>query len=230
MAMIFSMVSLASSDSRVDSMVETKDPKIGMSKSVAMLKINQIHLKLLFLAWLTIFRRDTLIDKEQDMPEFYSRHLVTVVITQLFSYMVGKGVQNRYVCTGETFIFLHIPDKPSIIQYAVCVPNQDVHKGFEEDFECTAVTWVVAFTLLALAMPPSFQEWHDVVAELDVWPVEYIEVLQQTPSTKQLKDCKTILEDGVHYLAGLLSEDSQTCIKEKQKGEVSSRRQNGHQE
>ncbi|KMP10215.1 hypothetical protein CIRG_09896 [Coccidioides immitis RMSCC 2394] len=74
-----------------------------------------------------------------------------------------------------------------IVQYAVCVPNQDVCKGLEEDFECTAVARVVAFTLLALAMPPPFQEWHDAVAELGVWPVEYIEVLQQTPSAKRLK-------------------------------------------
>ncbi|KMU72821.1 LOW QUALITY PROTEIN: hypothetical protein CISG_03255 [Coccidioides immitis RMSCC 3703] len=127
------------------------------------------------------------IDKEENTTEFYSRRLVTVVITQLFSYMVGKGVRNGYVCTGEVFIFLHIPEDPSIVQYALCVPNQDVREGYEEDFECTAVARVIAFTLLALAAPSPSQEWHDAVTKLGVWPVEYAEVLEQTPSPKRLK-------------------------------------------
>ncbi|PGH05103.1 hypothetical protein AJ80_08402 [Polytolypa hystricis UAMH7299] len=112
------------------------------------------------------------INKEEDSSEFYSKRLVTVVITQLFSYMVGKGVRYGYVCTGEVFLFLHIPEDPSIVRYAMCVPNQDVRTGHEGDFYLTAVAQVVAFTLRALASSPPSQAWHDAAAELGVWPVE----------------------------------------------------------
>lgn len=44
-----------------------------------------------------------------------SRSLVAAVITQLFSYMIGKGIQYGYVCTGKAFGFLDIPDDPIIV-------------------------------------------------------------------------------------------------------------------
>ncbi|KAI2606634.1 hypothetical protein GGR54DRAFT_620569 [Hypoxylon sp. NC1633] len=41
--------------------------------------------------------------------------------------MIAKGIRYGYVCTGETFIFLHIPgDDPSVVYYSVSVPNLDV--------------------------------------------------------------------------------------------------------
>ncbi|PGG95254.1 hypothetical protein GX51_08296 [Blastomyces parvus] len=46
------------------------------------------------------------IGKDSDDPDFCSKRLVAAVITQLFSYMVAKGVRYGYVCTGEAFIFL----------------------------------------------------------------------------------------------------------------------------
>ncbi|EAS33821.3 uncharacterized protein CIMG_04845 [Coccidioides immitis RS] len=133
------------------------------------------------------------INKEEDSAEFYSKRLVTVVVTQLFSYMIGKGVQYGYICTGEVFVFLHIPKDPSVVRYAICVPNLDVQVGHEEDFKLTAVAQVVAFTLRALAAPPPPQEWHDAARELGIWPVEYSEILAQTPPGKRLKGRKAPL-------------------------------------
>ncbi|WQF77019.1 hypothetical protein CDEST_02033 [Colletotrichum destructivum] len=42
------------------------------------------------------------------------------------SPMIGKGIKYGYVCTGEAFVFLHIPDDPTTVRYHVCVPNLDV--------------------------------------------------------------------------------------------------------
>ncbi|KAI1916106.1 hypothetical protein LOZ65_005339 [Ophidiomyces ophidiicola] len=128
------------------------------------------------------------INREEDTSEFYSKRLATVVVTQLFSYMVAKGVQYGYICTGEAFVFLHIPESPSIVEYAICVPNQDVRTDHREDFELTAVGQIVAFTMRALTSPPPSQAWHAAASELGIWPVEYSEVLAQTPSNKRLKD------------------------------------------
>ncbi len=49
-------------------------------------------------------KRDV-INKDGEGFSFASRRLTAAVVTQLFSYMVDKGIQYGYVCTGETFIF-----------------------------------------------------------------------------------------------------------------------------
>ncbi|KZN87656.1 hypothetical protein EN45_062160 [Penicillium chrysogenum] len=92
------------------------------------------------------------IDQEGDTFEFYATYLVAAVVTQIFSYMIDSGVQYGYICTGEAFIFLHIPDDdPTIVQYFMCIPNQDVQADDEWHLHRTAIGQVLAFTLQALA-------------------------------------------------------------------------------
>ena len=66
------------------------------------------------------------IDQEGDTFEYHTTHLITTVVTQIFSYMINSGVQYGYICTGEAFVFLHIPEDPTVVQYYLCVPNQDI--------------------------------------------------------------------------------------------------------
>ncbi|KAK2782564.1 hypothetical protein FQN53_009697 [Emmonsiellopsis sp. PD_33] len=127
------------------------------------------------------------INQESDDVEFCCRRLVAAVITQLFSYMVRKGVRYGYVCTGEAFIFVHIPDDPSSVQCALCVPGLDVQATDDSDIQLTAVAQVLAFTVIASKSPPVPQQWHDAVSRLDVWPVEYSEILEQTPPAARPK-------------------------------------------
>lgn len=68
-----------------------------------------------------------IINQEGDTFEFYTTYLVTAVVTQIFLYMIDSGVQYGYICTGEAFVFLYIPnDNPTVVQYFLCIPNQDV--------------------------------------------------------------------------------------------------------
>ncbi|EGE77253.1 hypothetical protein BDDG_00190 [Blastomyces dermatitidis ATCC 18188] len=128
------------------------------------------------------------IGKDSDDPDFYSKRLVAAVITQLFSYMVAKGVRYGYVCTGEAFIFLHILDDPSSVMCSVCTPSQDVQEINDDSLHLTAVAQVLSFTLRALVSPPVLQEWYDAVTELGIWPVEYSDILEQTPPTARQKN------------------------------------------
>ena len=109
---------------------------------------------------------------------FHARRLSAAVITQLFSYMINKGIQYGYVCTGQTFVFLNIPDDPSIVYSSVCVPKLDVQ---EEDDEIrlhrTAVAQVFAFILRALKAKPPPASWHDRARELKTWAVEVDKIL-----------------------------------------------------
>ncbi|KAI1765262.1 hypothetical protein GGR53DRAFT_465612 [Hypoxylon sp. FL1150] len=124
------------------------------------------------------------INRDGEDFAFASRSLVAAVITQLFSYMIAKGIRYGYVCTGETFVFLHIPDDPSVVYYFVSVPNLDVLDDDENRLHRTAVAQVFAFVLRALQAPPPPASWYDrAMATLETWAVEYEDVLKKIPQS-----------------------------------------------
>ncbi|KAJ5111766.1 hypothetical protein NUU61_001396 [Penicillium alfredii] len=125
------------------------------------------------------------IDQEGDTFEFYATRLVAAVVTQIFSYMIYSGVRYGYICTGEAFVFLQIPkDDPTIVQYYLCIPNQDMQADDEFRLHRTAIGQVLAFTLQALTADAPSQEWHDAAHDkLIAWEVEYLDVLREIPET-----------------------------------------------
>ncbi|KAJ5193141.1 hypothetical protein N7449_004367 [Penicillium cf. viridicatum] len=89
------------------------------------------------------------IDQHGDSFEFYATRLA--VVTQIFSYMIDSGVRYGYICTGEAFVFLHVPrDDPTVVQYFLCIPNQDAQPDDELRLHRTAIGQVLEFTLQAL--------------------------------------------------------------------------------
>ncbi|KAF3768287.1 hypothetical protein M406DRAFT_272859, partial [Cryphonectria parasitica EP155] len=116
---------------------------------------------------------------------FTARALAAAVVTQLFSYMIGKGIQYGYVCTGQAFIFLHIPDDPATVYFSVCVPNLDVMDDDETRLHRTAVAQVFAFILQAVRASPPPESWHDEAARLGTWAVEYDDILRNIPETER---------------------------------------------
>ncbi|KAK0630868.1 hypothetical protein B0T17DRAFT_607648 [Bombardia bombarda] len=123
------------------------------------------------------------INKDGKDFAFTSRALAAAVVTQLFSYMIGKGIQYGYVSTGEAFVFLYIPDDASTVYYYVSVPNLDVRDDDETRLHRTAVAQVFAFILQSLRAEPPSQVWHDAAATLDTWAVEYDDILSRIPET-----------------------------------------------
>jgi len=125
---------------------------------------------------------------ETDGPQDHFRRLVAAAITQAFSYMVRAGLEYGYVCTGEAFIFLRVPDNPETVYYFLSVPEGDVGEttGMASDangqnrLHLTAVGQVLAFTLQALKRPPRSQSWQaNAVARLKTWEVVYDELLDK---------------------------------------------------
>lgn len=128
------------------------------------------------------------INREGEGFTFSARRLTTAVVTQLFSYMVGKGIRYGYITQGEAYIFLHIPDDdPTCVYYSVCVPRLDVQDDPNNDDETrfyrTAVAQVFAFVLRAVEASPTTQAWHRMAEELDTWAMEYDDVLRSIPAT-----------------------------------------------
>ncbi len=130
--------------------------------------------------------------RETDGRQDHFRRLVAAAITQAFSYMVQAGLEYGYVCTGEAFIFLRMPDDPRTVYYFLSVPKGDVGETTrwapdsdrDNRLHLTAVGQVLAFTLQALKTPPRNQEWRtDKAAQLKIWELVYDDPLDPNDST-----------------------------------------------
>jgi hypothetical protein len=126
------------------------------------------------------------IDKNEDDFEFLCKNLMAAVITQLFSYMIDKGVRYGYICTGEAYVFVRIPTDPTSIYYSVNVPSRDYEEDQENRLERTAVSQVFAFIQQALGDEAPDQVWiASARTKLKRWKVEFIDVLQKIPETER---------------------------------------------
>lgn len=123
-----------------------------------------------------------------------SKRLIAAAMCQCFSYMIDCGLMYGYVCTGEAFIFLQIPDDPTTAYYFLSVPNTDVGEttGWEPEsagsnrLHLTAIGQVLIFTLRAMRQKPRDQEWQDKARiNLKKWQVDYDELLLQIPETER---------------------------------------------
>ncbi|KAJ4313475.1 hypothetical protein N0V84_009400 [Fusarium piperis] len=123
------------------------------------------------------------INKEGEGFEFASRRLAAAVVTQLFSYMVSKDLRYGYIDTGEAYVFLHIPDDPTRVYFAVSVPSLDVQDDDEGRLHRTAVAQAFAFVLQAIQPQPIDQAWRDACFKLKKWDVEFENILLKTPKS-----------------------------------------------
>ncbi|KAG5978277.1 hypothetical protein E4U55_006302 [Claviceps digitariae] len=123
------------------------------------------------------------INQEGEASEFAARRLATAVVTQLFSYMIGKNIRRGYIDTGEAYVFLYIGNDPSCVYYYLCAPRRDVQGDDETRLHRSAVAQIFAFVLQAIQSPPPPQTWQDAIENLDVWPVEHHDILRDIPET-----------------------------------------------
>ena len=128
--------------------------------------------------------RDVINQNGEGSP-FIARRLAAAVVTQLYSYMIGKCIQYGYVCTGQAFVFLYISDDPATVYYSVCIPKLDVMDRDETRLHRTAVAQVFAFVLQALRSKPVPETWHDEAEKLGTWAVEYDDILDSIPAEER---------------------------------------------
>ena len=125
--------------------------------------------------------------------EYHAEHLVTAVITQTFAYMVRCGTQYGYISTGEAFVFLYIKpeENAKTVYYHLAEPYEDVKAQkqtlpTESYLNQTAISQVLAFSLLALKSVQESREWREEIMEsLDIWEVDYEAILREIPTTPE---------------------------------------------
>lgn len=130
--------------------------------------------------------RDVIGQDEGNSFVLLCRRLLAAVITQLFSYMIDKCVRYGYVCTGEAYIFLRIPDDPTTVYFSVNIPKKDYEVDVESRLQRTAVSQVFAFIQQALSEEPPSQAWiDDAKARRKRWKVEFVDALATIPETER---------------------------------------------
>ncbi|CAK7270166.1 hypothetical protein SEPCBS119000_003948 [Sporothrix epigloea] len=111
-------------------------------------------------------------NKDDKDVEVTSKALAAAVVTQLFSSMIDKGIQYGYVSTGQAFVFLRIPDDPTLVYYHVSVPELDVFDDDKSRFHSTAVAQVFGLILQSLREEAPPESWHKAAAKLNLWAVD----------------------------------------------------------
>lgn len=143
-----------------------------------------------------VVRRTRIPHKEEaaELFKYHSEYLVAAVIAQIYSYLVESGLKYGYICTGEAFIFLHVPDNPETVYYHLSVPRVDVGEttGWLPDSDqpnrlhLTAIGQVLAFCLRAVQSRPRNQSWLTAATQnVETWVVDYDEVLKGIPETER---------------------------------------------
>lgn len=125
-----------------------------------------------------------MVHSPDESAEIMAQRFMAGIITQPFSYMIQGGLEYAYICTGQTFIFLHIAaEDPTTIYYYLSVPEREVgdttgfsaaEPGADNRLHLTAVGQVLAFTLQALRTPPHSQSSRNLAQKnLKIWDLDY---------------------------------------------------------
>ena len=101
--------------------------------------------------------------------------------------MIRGGLEYGYICTGQAFVFLHVPEDFNLCENNVAVPNRMVgettgwsSRSMEVNrLHLTSVAQVLCFSLMALEKRPRPQEWIAKAASpLKQWAVDLDELLK----------------------------------------------------
>lgn len=137
--------------------------------------------------------------KEDEIADFKvnAGRLVAAVMTQTFHFMVECGTQYGYITTGEAYVFLYIKpeDNAKTVFYHLAEPKEDVnaqkkaYPNTEDYLHRTAISQLLASSLLALASVQEIPDWRDAVTRtLKTWRVDYESILQEMRGTPEPQD------------------------------------------
>ena len=124
--------------------------------------------------------------------QYQAERLTASAITQTYHYMVQSGLEYGLLTTGESFVFLKIDwDKPEILYYHLAEPSSEVSAHPNHFYLWSAVSQLLAFTLIALGAPGEQQvhgqqERDGVIRSLKRWAVDFETTLKSIPERERL--------------------------------------------
>lgn len=123
-----------------------------------------------------------------DRFRYYARKLSAAAATQAYHYMLQAGLEMGLVATGEAIIFLKIDwaADPSTLYYHVAEPTAECRDQPANFLPyCTAVSQLLAFTVMALLGPgPQGQDARDrAISGASIWNEDWDGILAQLGNT-----------------------------------------------
>jgi len=122
---------------------------------------------------------------------------IAMALTQVFSYMLLRGITYGYVAAGKALVLLHVKfDNTQTLHYHLCAPGEGV--AVSE----TVVAKLLSFCLLSFQSKPiqgvQLQEIHRTI-NLERWPHPYDEAertdsSKSVPSPQEPKDSNSLYE------------------------------------
>ncbi|PGH01397.1 hypothetical protein AJ79_07938 [Helicocarpus griseus UAMH5409] len=137
---------------------------------------------------------------------------VGALVTQAFAYMINWGLRYGYVSTGEAYIFLYIKRKqPGTCYYFLSTPATDVgdRTGWnsqnctqENSLHLTALSQVLAFTLLAMKSDPEDLSWRNsALNSLAKWELPTNTLISQLAELRERCPYVDLSPDATHRVA-----------------------------
>ncbi|KAK0710822.1 hypothetical protein B0H67DRAFT_635372 [Lasiosphaeris hirsuta] len=136
-----------------------------------------------------VVNRPTIPNSPDDRFRYFADKLSAAAVTQTYHYMLQAGLEIGLVATGEVMIFLKIDwTDPSTLYYHVAEPMPECEDNPPEFLYCTAVSQLLAFTVMALLGSGlhSQDERSRAIANAPTWAVDWEQVLAQvkTPADR----------------------------------------------
>jgi hypothetical protein len=132
-----------------------------------------------------------LVEDTEALFQYTSDRLAAAAVVQTFHYMIEGGLEYSYITTGEAFIFLKIDwNHPDVLYYHLAEPGEEVQAHPDNLRHCTAVSQVLAFTLLAVASPTHGQRARHEATEMLrerklTWKEDYESILYAIPASER---------------------------------------------
>jgi hypothetical protein len=124
---------------------------------------------------------------KQEHFQYNADRLAAAAVTHIYHYMIEGGLEYSCLTTGEAFVFFKIDwNNPDILLFHLADPRAEVEANPSDARYCTAVSQVLAFTLLAMSAQPHGQvkRYHAIDGSRK-WAVDYGEILRQMPESER---------------------------------------------
>ncbi|KXJ85265.1 hypothetical protein Micbo1qcDRAFT_169547 [Microdochium bolleyi] len=134
-----------------------------------------------------VVNRSTIPTDKDELFSYHADRIVAAAISQTYHYMITGGLTYSYVTTGEAIVFLKIDwTTPDQLLFHLAEPRAEVLAHPDNAVHCTAVSQVLAFTLLAIGdhhSTPGQDERSRAMEGIQRWCVDHDAILKTVPGS-----------------------------------------------
>ncbi|KAK0655417.1 hypothetical protein B0T16DRAFT_451104 [Cercophora newfieldiana] len=128
-------------------------------------------------------------EEEEALFQYHADRLAAAVVTQTFDYMIEAGLTHGFLTTGEAIVFLKVDwTDPTTLYYYLAEPGPEVDEDRDDILYRTAVSQVLAFTVLALSTRQEHRQddRQRLTKDLNTWKEDWESILRSIPPSERI--------------------------------------------